>query len=102
MRDMDVTVRVWVRCRQADCWTLQRMLKADGAQVEWRSQARWAAAASENVALALMASGTYDGIRAAVKRFRDRVPDAEVFMDDAEGAAPDDGGFLDDGAQGSG
>jgi hypothetical protein len=54
---MNVTVRVWVSCRQADCWTLQQMLEAEGVRVEWRPQARWAATAAENVALSLMASG---------------------------------------------
>ena len=96
---MNVTVRVWVSCRQADCWTLQRMLEAEGVRVEWRPQTRWAATAAENVALSLMASGAYDGIKAAVKRFRDRTADAEVVVDDAEDAAPDDGGFLDDWAR---
>jgi hypothetical protein len=73
------------------------MLEAEGARVAWRPQASWAAAA-ESIAWSLMASGAYDGIKAAVKKFQDRVPDAEVIVGEAEDGStqPDDGGFQDE------
>lgn len=81
---------------------LQRMLAAEGVRVEWRPQARWADTAAENVALSLMASGAYDGIKAAVKRFQDPVADVDVVVEVAEDEAPDDSGFLDDWTRGIG
>jgi hypothetical protein len=94
---VDVTLRIWFRGRRQDAPLLQRTLQAEGVRVVWRPQANWAATAAESVTLSLMASGAYDGIKAAVKRFRDRAPDAEVVVADDEdgGADPDDGGFLD-------
>lgn len=77
---MDVTVRVWFAGSRADAFTLQRMIEAEGARVAWRPQASLAGDA-QTLALSLMASGAYDGIKAAVARFRERAPDAEVHVE---------------------
>jgi hypothetical protein len=47
------------------------------------------------VALGIVASGLYDGIKAAVARFRERFPHATVVIEEDDASA-DHGGFLDD------
>jgi hypothetical protein len=86
---MDVTVRVWFAGSPADAFALQRMLEAAGAQVTWRPQGNLASDAG-SIAMSLMASGMYDGIKAAVEAFRKRHPKAAVDISDE----PDDLGFL--------
>lgn len=74
---MDVTVRVWFEGSRAEAFALHRALQAEGAGVTWRPQANLAAEAGA-LAMSLMASGAYDGIRAAVRRFLARFPEARV------------------------
>lgn len=91
---MDVTVRVWFTGSRVEALALQRMLEAEGVRVTWRPQANLTAVA-EQLAMSLMASGTYDAIKAAVGKFRARAPAARAEVDgEPDDGGPDDGGFL--------
>jgi len=74
---------------------LVQMLEEAGASVEWTPpvERRGIGGDAEVVALGIVASGLYDGIKAAVARFLERFPRATAVIED-DGSAPDDGGFL--------
>ena len=68
------TVEIVVRTSGPWASMLVQMLREEGAQVDWTppEEARsWQAAAQEVVVL-MVAKGAYDGLKAAVARFRER------------------------------
>lgn len=63
------------------------MLEREGAEVKWErsEEERGLEGAAQAVVVSIVAAGAYDAIKAALNRFRERVPRTEVEMD------PDDG-----------
>lgn len=94
------TVTIRYRGGPARAGALVQMLEEQGVHVEWEppQERRDLQGVAETVALSLVASGTYDAIKAAVVNFRRRVPRAEVFVErnqDDEGESEDPNARLD-------
>ena len=80
---MDVTRTITYVGGAAQASALVQMLEERGVHVEWRrpEEQRGFGADVEAVALSLMASGGYDGIKAAVAQFRARAPRTKVTVE---------------------
>jgi hypothetical protein len=94
---MDVTRTIRYRGVAARADALVQMLEEQGVQVEWTPprEQRGLGADVGAVVLSLVASGAYDGIKAAVAKFRAWMPHAEVTLegeeDDDQEHGPDAG-----------
>ena len=81
--DVDATRTITYVGGAAQASALVQMLEERGVHVEWRrpEEQRGFSADVEAVALSLMASGAYDGIKAAVTQFRAWAPHTKVIVE---------------------
>ena len=86
---MDVTLTIRYRGPATRAGALVQALEREGADVEWtppREQHGLGADATA-VVISLVASGAYDGIKAAVTKMREWMPRAEIVIENDPGDA---------------
>lgn len=83
---MTATRTITYRGGPARVGALVQMLEDEGVVVDWErpQERRNLDEVAQTVLLSLVASGTYDGIKAAITRFRKLTPKAEVILEGEE------------------
>jgi len=81
---MTVTRTIRYKGGAARVGALVQMLEAEGVHVDWEppQERRDLSGAVETIVLSIVASGSYDGIKAAVAKFRKLAPRTEVTLDE--------------------
>ena len=84
---MAVTLTIRYHGNAARAGALVQALESEGVRVDWTppEEQRGLGADATAVALSLVASGAYDAIKAAVAKMRERMPRAEIVIEDDPG-----------------
>ncbi len=96
-RQRGVTRTITVYAPGPRASALVQMLREEGVEVEWEppQEQRGVGDMAVGFVLSLVASGAYDGIKAAVKKFREWLPGVRVEVEGEEDEEPEE----DDGEQ---